>query len=148
MTKQKPVLEVLTARQKEILDIIAKHLAKEGLPPSIREICRDSGIASLNGANDHLKALYRKGWLRHMGKGRARGYTLSVAAAEVLPGAPRILEPLALKKLNNFIRLKKLNDFIRDFPDNVLADLKSCGTPQKGALLIVNIVDDILSGDY
>ena len=139
LKRQKPLLEDLTARQKEILSIISSHMVREGVSPSLREIGRDAGIASLNGVVDHLKALIRKGWLRNSGKGRARGYVLSAAATGIVPG---------VSKNVNHITLRKLNDFIRDFPDNVLADLASCETPQDGALLIVNLVDDILSGNY
>lgn len=139
LRRQKQMLEALTDRQKEIFDFISNHLIREGVSPSLREIGRYAGITSLNGVNDHLKALMRKGWLRHSGKGRARGYALSAAAMERVPGASRT---------SNHVVLRKLNDFIRDFPDNILADMKTCGTPQEGALLVVNIVDDILSGDY
>jgi SOS-response transcriptional repressor LexA len=149
MEEKKSNLERLTDRQKVILDIITNHIVQEGIPPTLREIGRAAGIASLNGVVDHLKALYRKGWLRHTGKAQARGYTLSAAASEILPVAHQIVpEALVLKKLNNFIKLKKLDEFIRDFPDNILADLKKCTTPQAGALHIVNVVDKILSGDY
>lgn len=168
----------MTARQKEILDIISVHFKKEGVPPTLREIGRDAGITSLNGVADHLKALIQKGWLRNSGKGRSRAYTLSAAAIEasrvdlhgvdhlnlcklndfaytlnaaVIKAARADLHSVnhpSLQKLNDFASLRKLKDFVRDFPDNIMDDLKSCATPQEGALLIMNIVDNILCGDY
>lgn len=132
-------LAPLTPRQQEILDIISTHIIREGLSPTLREIGRDAGIASLNGVVDHLKALVRKGWLRQSGRACARGYILSSAAMEVIPGTARSMNHKALKQLDSLVR---------EFPDNILADLSSCRTPQDGALLIINLVDDILLGDY
>lgn len=51
----------LTTRQQNILDFIVAFTAAEGFAPSLREISEAFGIASTNGAKDHLLALERKG---------------------------------------------------------------------------------------
>ncbi|MCB9736356.1 MAG: repressor LexA [Deltaproteobacteria bacterium] len=62
----------LTSRQQEVLDFIQTRIAKDGYPPTIREIGEELGIKSTNGVNDHLKALERKGYLnRTEAKSRA-----------------------------------------------------------------------------
>ncbi|MGM0577576.1 MAG: transcriptional repressor LexA [Myxococcota bacterium] len=53
----------LTPRQAQVLEIIQQSIARDGYPPTIREIGNELGIRSTNGVNDHLKALERKGYL-------------------------------------------------------------------------------------
>lgn len=43
---------------------IVKARARVGYPPTVREIAAAFGIRSTNGANDHLKALESKGWIK------------------------------------------------------------------------------------
>lgn len=56
-------MEELTDRQHAILEFVARHIAEQRFPPTIREIGLAMGIRSTNGVNDHLKALERKGYL-------------------------------------------------------------------------------------
>jgi repressor LexA len=62
----------LTDRQREVLGFIEAKIARDGYPPTIREIGEHLGIRSTNGVTDHLKALQRKGVLsRTESKSRA-----------------------------------------------------------------------------
>ncbi len=56
--------EVLTDRQRAVLDYISSSIDKRGYPPTLREIGEHLGIRSTNGVNDHLKALEKKGYLQ------------------------------------------------------------------------------------
>ena len=51
----------LTARQQEILDLIQNAISRTGAPPTRAEIASTLGFKSANSAEDHLKALARKG---------------------------------------------------------------------------------------
>lgn len=51
----------LTVRQQEVLDLLKRHLEKTGIPPTRAEISRELGFKSPNAAEEHLKALARKG---------------------------------------------------------------------------------------
>lgn len=51
----------LTTRQAEILEVIRRHIAESGWPPSRPELAKLLGIASTNGVFKHLAALARKG---------------------------------------------------------------------------------------
>lgn len=51
----------LTQRQQEILDLIEKHIHATGSPPTRAEIAKRMGFRSPNAAEDHLKALAKKG---------------------------------------------------------------------------------------
>ncbi|MDE2344744.1 MAG: transcriptional repressor LexA [Betaproteobacteria bacterium] len=65
----------LTARQQQILDWIRQQLENTGLPPTRAELCRAMGFRSPNAAEDHLKALARKGVIELMA-GASRGIRL------------------------------------------------------------------------
>ena len=56
--------EILTDRQRQILDFISESIHSRGFPPTLREIGEHFAIRSTNGVNDHLKALEKKGFLR------------------------------------------------------------------------------------
>jgi repressor LexA len=68
-------MEKLTPRQQEILDFIRNSLETVGVPPTRAEIARAFGFASPNAAEEHLKALARKGTIV-LESGSARGIRL------------------------------------------------------------------------
>jgi repressor LexA len=63
--------DTLTARQAQILELIRSYIADEGCPPTRAEIATTLGFRSANAAEDHLRALERKG------------------AIEIIPGSSR-----------------------------------------------------------
>lgn len=65
----------LTPRQQEILDFIRNTVEVLGAPPTRAEIATAFGFASPNAAEDHLKALARKGAI-NLEPGSARGIRL------------------------------------------------------------------------
>ncbi|HLR82527.1 MAG TPA: transcriptional repressor LexA [Paenalcaligenes sp.] len=66
----------LTPRQQQILDIIKEKIAAYGYPPTRVEIARKLGFRSPNAAEDHLKALARKGVIELIA-GTSRGIRLT-----------------------------------------------------------------------
>ena len=64
-------MNTLTRRQSEVLDVIRSHIADTGYPPTRADIAAELGFRSANAAEEHLKALARKG------------------AIEVIPGTSR-----------------------------------------------------------
>lgn len=78
----------LTPRQARVLDLIRRHMARTGLPPTRHEIAAALGFRSPNAAEEHLKALARKGVIELM-RGTSRGIRLLVEEEAVLsPGLP------------------------------------------------------------
>ena len=69
----------LTQRQQEILDLIRREVQRTGFPPTRAEIARTLGFKSANAAEDHLKALARKGAIE-LTPGASRGIRLIAAA--------------------------------------------------------------------
>ena len=76
----------LTARQQEILDLIKQHIEETGYPPTRAEIAAELGFKSPNAAEEHLRALARKGVIE-MISGTSRGIRL---VEELHPGLPLI----------------------------------------------------------
>jgi len=71
-------MKTLTDRQREILDMLSLYIKDTGFPPTRVEICEALGFKSPNAAEEHLKALEKKG------------------AISMVPGASR-----SIKLLNN-----------------------------------------------
>ena len=66
----------LTARQQQILDWIRRHLETTGMPPTRAEIATGLGFRTASSAEDHLRALARKGALE-LTPGASRGMRLT-----------------------------------------------------------------------
>ncbi len=65
----------ITERQKQILDFIAESQAKNGFPPTIREICSGLGLVSPGSLIKHLQVLERDGYL-NKSAGKKRSWRL------------------------------------------------------------------------
>ncbi len=67
----------LTARQEQVLDLIKSYIDETGYPPTRAEIAKQLGFRSANAAEEHLKALARKGVIE-MIAGASRGIRLPI----------------------------------------------------------------------
>ena len=72
----------LTARQSQVLDIIRRYLDETGYPPTRAEIAAELGFRSVNAAEEHLRALARKGAIE-MVPGASRGIRLPEAEPDL-----------------------------------------------------------------
>lgn len=72
----------LTGRQQEILDLIKRYIDETGYPPTRAEIAKELGFRSANAAEEHLKALARKGAIE-MVAGASRGIRLPEAVTGI-----------------------------------------------------------------
>jgi len=68
-------MEKLTQRQQQVLDIVRQHIDQTGYPPTRADIARELGFKSANAAEEHLKALARKGAIEIIA-GASRGIRL------------------------------------------------------------------------
>ncbi|MDR5898794.1 transcriptional repressor LexA [Halomonas vilamensis] len=73
----------LTARQQNVYDFIVKTMSEYGYPPTRAEIAKALGFRSPNAAEEHLRALERKGTIRII-RNTSRGIRLP--AQETLEG--------------------------------------------------------------
>ncbi len=74
----------LTTRQEEILDFIKQYLTETGFPPTRSEIAEQMGFRSPNAAEEHLRALARKGAIEML-PGTSRGIRLPISEQLGLP---------------------------------------------------------------
>jgi len=65
-------MKELTKRQGEVLDVIKDCINKTGMPPTRVELAKILGFRSANAAEEHLKALARKGAIEIL-SGTSRG---------------------------------------------------------------------------
>ncbi|MCP1065333.1 transcriptional repressor LexA [Serratia symbiotica] len=88
-------MKALTTRQQEVYKLIRDHILQIGMPPTRAEIAIRLGFRSPNAAEEHLKALARKGVIEII-SGASRGIRLLMEDEEGLPliGGVAAGEPL------------------------------------------------------
>lgn len=74
-------MKPLTSRQEQIFDLIKEKIADTGMPPTRAEIATFFGFKSANAAEEHLKALAKKGYIEML-PGTSRGIRLTEAVVE------------------------------------------------------------------
>jgi repressor LexA len=84
-----PLVEALTERQSEILRLVRELTEVSGYPPTRAEIAERMGFRSVNAAEQHLRALERKGAIE-ISSGASRG--IRVRDSKSGPRASRLLE--------------------------------------------------------
>ncbi|WP_429046178.1 transcriptional repressor LexA [Aeromonas hydrophila] len=76
-------MKPLTPRQAEVLELIKANMNETGMPPTRAEIAQKLGFKSANAAEEHLKALAKKGVIEIM-PGTSRGIRLLLEEGEPL----------------------------------------------------------------
>lgn len=89
-------MEKLTKRQQQIFDLIQQSISETGMPPTRAEIAESFGFRSLNAAEEHLRALDRKGVIELL-PGASRGIRLTgpsgiPVVGQVAAGTPILAE--------------------------------------------------------
>jgi repressor LexA len=81
----------LTPRQRQIMAFIRNHIRDTGFPPTRAEIARELGFRSANAAEEHLRALAKRGVIE-LHPGTSRGIRLLEAAQDefLLPVVGRV----------------------------------------------------------
>ncbi|MBT0587894.1 transcriptional repressor LexA [Alteromonas oceanisediminis] len=71
----------LTQRQEQVLSLVKNTMATTGMPPTRKEIADQLGFRSANAAEEHLKALAKKGVIDIL-PGTSRGIRLNIPLDE------------------------------------------------------------------
>lgn len=74
-------MKPLTPRQSQVLELIKSNMSETGMPPTRAEIAQKLGFKSANAAEEHLKALAKKGAIEIM-PGTSRGIRLLIEEEE------------------------------------------------------------------
>lgn len=92
-------MKALTTRQQEVYELVRDHIFQTGIPPTRAEIAMHLGFRSPNAAEEHLKALSRKGVIKII-SGVSRGIRLTMEDREGLPLISDVVagEPLLAQK--------------------------------------------------
>ncbi len=148
----------LTPRQSQILALIQTHIEETGFPPTRAEIAHQLGFRSVNSAEEHLKALARKGVIEVI-SGTSRGIRIPAkpvstrgrkrheqglpVIGQVAAGAPI----LAQEHIENYCQLPA--DFFHPKADYLLRvkgmSMKNSGILD-GDLLAVHKTTDVYNG--
>src|SRR5512146_2628839 len=80
-------MDALTDRQSEILKLIRDLMEVSGYPPTRAEIAERMGFRSVNAAEQHLRALEKKGAIE-ISSGASRG----IRVRDARPSSRRLLE--------------------------------------------------------
>ena len=86
-------MQKLTTRQSQVLDLIRNHISTTGYPPTRADIAKELGFKSPNAAEEHLKALARKGAIEII-PGTSRGIRLPEEQGLPIVGQVAAGEPI------------------------------------------------------
>src|SRR5579863_3598590 len=89
-------MDKITPRQQEVFDLIQQVIDETGMPPTRAEIAVALGFKSANAAEEHLRALARKGMISLL-PGAARGIRITdppglPVVGRVAAGSPLLAE--------------------------------------------------------
>jgi repressor LexA len=148
-TSSSPQTLTLTRRQSEVLQVIRNHIEQTGAPPTRAEIAKTLGFRSVNAAEDHLKALARKGAIT-LSPGTSRGIQLAREHGIGLPIVKSTnADALVFSEKNFDGRMRIQNEFFSPKPDYLLQiqGLSLTGAGIKdGDLLAVHCCDHAENG--
>ncbi|MFT5605615.1 MAG: repressor LexA [Paracoccaceae bacterium] len=95
----------LTPRQQDVLSVVRRYIEDTGYPPTRADIARELGFKSPNAAEEHLKALARKGAIE-MIPGASRGIRLPGAAGIPIVGNVAAGNPiLAVEHIEDYCEM-------------------------------------------
>lgn len=165
-------MQKLTKRQQQVLDIVKESMRNKGMPPTRAEIAERLGFKSANAAEEHLKALAKKGVLEML-PGTSRGLRIIQDAAnapdhasepedeglpvlgQVAAGSPILaqenidfrlrVDPDAFRhKADYLLRVKGLSmKNIGILEGDLLAVHRTTETPRNGQLVVARIQDEV-----
>ena len=150
----------LTKRQEEILNLIKAHILDLGFPPTRADIARSLGFKSPNAAEQHLRAIEKKGFIKIL-SGASRGIVLNENEDDQIPviglvaaGGPILAEeniektiPRSNNLLSNdidyYLRVK--GDSMVDigiFEEDLIGVSKSANT-KAGSVVVARINNEV-----
>lgn len=156
-------MEKLTPRQREILDFIRNSLEVFGAPPTRAEIAGAFGFASNNAAEEHLKALAKKGVIV-LEPGSARGIRLveqlglpligSVAAGSPILAMENVQARYALDaslfkpRADFLLRVRGLSMINAGIFDGDLLAVHRSSEAHDGQIVVARMEDDVTVKRY
>ncbi|HQW81432.1 MAG TPA: transcriptional repressor LexA [Pseudomonadota bacterium] len=101
--------EPMSPRQKDVLDLIVRSIAERGYPPTRPEISAALGASSPNAAEQHLRALERKGYIEILPVARGirvlPGSRSAASRSRLPPRSQRSATPRTAANAERILRL-------------------------------------------
>ncbi|MBR4694327.1 MAG: transcriptional repressor LexA [Bacilli bacterium] len=138
-------MEKLTGKQKVILDILKKLIAKNGYPPTVREIGKEANLSSPATIHFHLKQLEEKGYIK---KDDNKNRTLEILVPnEYLEKDEKIIDVPLLGKVTagSPIEAIEMPDELFSLPANLLTNHDEVFTLRVSGESMINV--GIYDGD-
>ena len=153
----------LTKRQAQILELIKVFIKDTGMPPTRAEIAKTLGFKSANAAEEHLKALAKKGVIK-MKPGASRGIQLveeeepeqlglpligRVAAGEPILAQQHVeshckIDPLMFKPAADFLlRVNGMSMKDIGIMDGDLLAVHKTQVAENGQVIVARVDDDV-----
>ena len=153
----------LTKRQAQILELIKVFIKDTGMPPTRAEIAQTLGFKSANAAEEHLKALAKKGVIK-MKPGASRGIQLveeeepeqlglpligRVAAGEPILAQQHVeshckIDPLMFKPAADFLlRVNGMSMKDIGIMDGDLLAVHKTQVAENGQVIVARVDDDV-----
>jgi repressor LexA len=128
--------EVLTKKQRKVLELIRINIQETGYPPTVRELCRALGVHSSATAFKYLKILEKKGYIR-----REKEKTRAIKLTPQIRNFPLVGKVAAG---NPLLALQEYTEII-PVPEELAGNTESFLVQVEGDSMIG---DHILDGDY
>tara|TARA_A100001015_G_scaffold297307_1_gene378653 strand:+ start:102 stop:704 length:603 start_codon:yes stop_codon:yes gene_type:complete len=152
-------MENLTTRQQEIFDFIKEEIEFNGYPPTRSEIAKVFGFKSPNAAEDHIKALKKKGVLNIV-SGASRGISINKedigipVIGLVSAGGPILAQENIEKRIPSsqnilshgvdfYLRVKGDSMIEAGILENDLIAVNKKAQIKKGSIVIARINDEV-----
>lgn len=148
----------LTSRQEQVLALVRQYIDDTGYPPTRADIARQLGFKSANAAEEHLKALARKGVIE-MIPGASRGIRLPEnrglpIIGRVAAGAPVLAEAniedycelagtFFKPAANYFLRVSGDSMINAGIHDGDLLAVHSTPEARTGAIVVARIEEEV-----
>jgi len=160
------MMEKLTVRQSEILDVIKASIKETGFPPTRAEIAETFGFRSPNAAEDHLRALERKGYITIL-PGSSRGIQVTElpedqgipVVGRVAAGHPMLAEEYIETRIaiessffqppaNYFLRVRGLSMKDAGILEDDLLAVHTTDRVRKGQIVVARLTDEVTVKRY
>ena len=151
-------MQSLTDRQQQVLDLIRSYLAATGYPPTRADIARELGFRSPNAAEEHLRALERKGMIE-MTAGASRGIRLNeesgipvvgrvaagnpILAAEHVERHVQVPAQLFAPRADFFLRVRGMSMRDAGILDGDLLAVHRTAEARQGQIVVARIDEDV-----
>ena len=151
-------MDTLTARQAQILKLIEDYTENSGYPPTRSEICEAMGFRSPNAAEEHLRALARKGVI-DMIPGASRGIRLKqepgvpvvgrvaagspILAAEHIEGRYQLDSSLFAPRADYLLKVRGLSMRDAGILDGDLLAVHRTGEFRSGQIVVARLHDEV-----